>query len=168
MRVLRKLVEVVLFVAFAISIGSCATGSAGNRGSSQAQSDQQEAGLCGEFEHLWDGDGQRAQDGSYIWLKLQNGLAEAVVAAPGNKKTGAGRYHVQADRITLEISALNIEVEDRPYSVTGNLVTLPFSMLGGKSGTSEWKSIKSCGAGDVGSSDGTGANARDGAVGRDG
>jgi hypothetical protein len=98
------------------------------------------------LEGIWvwvkDSDGQTPVQGAVITLLFRPGGALDFSAfRPGEEFTDHGTWSLRGARanlIALELPELGTKVDGRPFTLKGDVLTLPFTVINGVPGTSEW------------------------------
>jgi len=105
-------------------------------GSASAQS------LTGTFSHITDSDGTHPGKGKVVTLIFQSngGCHLQATDASGQNATlqGDGTYTARAGRITISLPVLELSVSNKPYTLQGDQLTLPFMVFNEGAGTSTW------------------------------
>jgi len=126
----------------------------------------QQGSLAGTWNFVRDSDGSTAAAGSAIALTFNNtGGVTLNATGPGRNVTDRGSYTVNGNLISLSLPGLGKSVANRPFTLSGNQLTLPFKVFSDGSGSSTWRRRADLSGLKGGSAGGAGAGGPSGAGG---
>lgn len=100
--------------------------------------------LSGVWVWVKDSDGQTPVKGAVVTLLFNaQGSLDFSAFKPGEEVEDHGRWSVAGQTrdgglISLELAEMGIKVEGKPYRLSGDVLTLPFTIVNQVPGTSEW------------------------------
>lgn len=102
--------------------------------------------LNGSFSHITDSDGTRPKKGRSVVLTFTSTgrcHIEATDSTGGEEPLiGDGTFSAQGGRITMSVPEVDIAVNNKPYMLHGDVLTLPFKVFNEGEGVSQWARIK--------------------------
>lgn len=108
----------------------------------QAQNDCQNHLIEGKYHLINDSDGKSPKKDATIILTLSGKSAHLIAKMPTEIVESDGKYFACNNQITITFDEFDINAYDKPFSLDGNNLELPFLALGGKGeGSSSWLKI---------------------------
>ena len=97
-------------------------------------------GPSGTFTYVTDSTGRKAGAGAVVTITFTPANGSAVVNAvkPGETLTDNGQFHVNGSLISITLPQIGITVTNQPFSLTGQILVLPFKLFSPGAGTSTW------------------------------
>jgi len=101
--------------------------------------------IDGIYTLIGDSDGTKVVKGAMVTLTISGSPSGSLAMSaikPGETVTDSGTFKIRNGKITLSFNEMEWEATNAPYSLNGNILTLPFKALGGEGpGTSTWKRL---------------------------
>lgn len=101
-------------------------------------------GLSGTFRLVKDSNGTTPRTGATVDLTFRgDGTFSLRAVQPGETMEDKGTFLVRGGTITMDFQELDKGHQSGPYTLAGDMLTLPFQMFSDGAGTSLWKSTSS-------------------------
>ncbi len=95
---------------------------------------------AGSWKFVQDSDGGKPKAGAVISITLAgNGSAAVRATQPGETIEDAGNWSWEGKLVTIEFKEMEMGCRSKPFSVNGDVLTLPFKVLGSGDGVSVWR-----------------------------
>ncbi len=108
----------------------------------QAQNDCQNHLIEGKYHLIKDSDGKSPKKDATIILTLSGKSAHLIAKMPTEIVESDGKYFACNNQITITFDEFDINAYDKPFTLDGNNLELPFLALGGEGeGSSSWLKI---------------------------
>jgi len=100
--------------------------------------------LDGTWRWLGDSGGTKPKTGAVVLIRFFGTTAEFVADQPGQHVESSGTYGCNGDRVTLSFPDLEggADARNAPFSLHGDQLLLPFALMSGEKGTSQWRKLK--------------------------
>jgi len=99
----------------------------------------QQSNLTGTWNFVRDSDGSVPAAGASITITFSGaGGATLKAVGPGQNITDSGTYSISGNLISLSLPRLGKSVANRPFTLSGDELTLPFMLFSSGSGSSLW------------------------------
>lgn len=95
---------------------------------------------AGVWKFVQDSDGGKPKPGAVISISLAGDGSAAVRAEqPGETVEDSGVWSWEGKLVTIEFKEMEMGCRGKPFSINGEVLTLPFKVLGSGSGVSVWR-----------------------------